>query len=82
MDYRNVCLLFDEMKIHEGLIFKEDGTLVGFVDVGDINNSIKAFEATMRGSKEEVIADHMLTLMVRGIFLDVTFPLASFPTKG
>lgn len=63
-------------------MFKNDGTLVGFVDVGDINSSIRAFEATIRGSKEEVIADHMLTVLIRGIFIKTTFPLASFPTKG
>ena len=82
MKYRNVCLLFDEMKIQEGLMFRKDGTLVGFVNIGDINSSIKRFEATIHGSREEVVADHMLTIMVRGIFIKATFPLASFPTKG
>ena len=76
-------MLFDEMKVHEGLVFKKDGSLVGFVDIGDINNSMKAYEATISGNeKQEVIADHILTVMVRGIFLNITFPLASFPSKG
>ena len=29
--------MFDEMKVREGLVFKQDGSLVGFVDLGDIN---------------------------------------------
>ena len=33
--------MFDEMKVREGLVFKQDGCLVGFVDLGDINNCIR-----------------------------------------
>lgn len=71
------------MKVQEGLVFKKDGSLVGFVDIGDINNRMRAFEATIDGNeKQEVIANHILTVMVRGVFFNITFPLASFPTKG
>jgi hypothetical protein len=70
------------MKIHEGLVFNRDGGVVGFVDVGDINNRLKALEAKLKGNdKEEELADHMLTVMVRGIFINVSYPLASFATR-
>ena len=82
--HRNVALLFDEMKIKEGLVFRKDGTLVGFVDLGDINTSLKALEANVNKDYDDSpeLATHMLTLMVRGIFVHISFPLASFPTKG
>jgi hypothetical protein len=71
------------MKVHEGLVFNRDGSLVGFVDVGDLNNKMRAFEASLAGSeKQEIMADHVLTVMVRGIFINMTFPIANFPTKG
>ena len=71
------------MKIREGLVFKNDANLIGFVDVGDLNNSMKAFQAKLSGNDtEEAVADHMLTIMIQGIFIKLTFPLASFPTRG
>ena len=79
---RHVCLLFDEMKVREGLVFKRDGH-VGFVRISDIDDSLKALEAkTKGGESKEVVADHVLTVMVQGIFMKLHFPLASFPTKG
>ena len=72
------------MKIREGLVFKSDGsTIIGFVAVSDMDNLLKALEASINNDKsEEIIADHMLTNMVRGIFIKLSFPLASFPTRG
>ena len=66
-----MSLLFDEMKIREGLVFHNDGTLVGFVELGDINCYLKEFEAKLSNNVydcQEKIADHILTVMVRGIF--------------
>ena len=73
------------MRIREGIVFKNDGTVVGFVNVGDIDNLLKSLEMTCKenGSKDgEIVADHMFTLMVHGICMNLSFPLASFPTKS
>jgi hypothetical protein len=43
---QNVVLVFDEMKIHEGLVFDNQTELIiGFVDTGDLNKKFKSFEA-------------------------------------
>lgn len=43
---RNVCVLMDEMKIKSGLVFSASGRLVGFCDLGDINN--ETFEESLK----------------------------------
>ena len=79
--HKNVALLFDEMKIKERFVFRKDGTLVGFVNLGDINTSLKALEANVNKdyNYSPKLATHMLTLMVQRIFMYISFP---FSTKG
>ena len=49
---KNVSLIFDEMKIKSGLIFcKSTGKLVGFSEMGDINDVTSGFERTVREEK-------------------------------
>lgn len=45
-DYeRYVCVIFDEVKIKEGLVFnKHTGQIIGFVDLGDVTNKIQDLE--------------------------------------
>lgn len=39
-----MSLLFDEMKIKSGLVFRRStGRLVGFIDLGDVNNELDDF---------------------------------------
>ena len=80
--FRNVVVIFDEMKIHEDLVFGRDGDVVGFTDTGDINNKIRLLEQYCKGIQQEEIATHVLCLMVRGIFIRMQFPYAQFPTTG
>lgn len=82
--HRYVCLAFDEMKVQEGLVFyASTGDVIGFIDVGEINNKIKLLERNVSACDDGPgIADHMLTVMVRGIFFHINFPLGSFATKG
>ena len=83
-----VVLLFDEMKIREDLVFdKHSCELVGFVNLGEINNVLTEFERQCKGETDAVFAEsavatHMLTFMVRGIFTKLEFPYAQFPTRG
>lgn len=71
------------MKIHEDLIFDKNGhNLLGFVNLGSINEQLKELEKeTLTTQPHENLATHMLTVMVRGVFIKLEFPLASFPTQ-
>ena len=67
-----VVLVFDEMKIKEDLVFnKHSCQLVGFIDLGDVNNVLTEFEQQCTGSETlaDAVATHMLMFMVRGICL-------------
>lgn len=64
----NVCIIFDEVKIKEGLVYdKHTGYILGFVELGDVNKCIDELETTM--DKRDEIATHMLVFMIRGIFI-------------
>lgn len=80
--FRNVTVAFDEMKVHEDLVFEKSGKVVGFVDTGEINNKLRSLEQSCKGVEHDEIATHVLTLMVRGIFMKLQFPYAQFPTTG
>lgn len=80
-----VVLAFDEMKIREDLVFdKHSCSLLSFVNLGDVTNALDEFEGRCKGENESnnKVATHMLTFMVRGIFSDLNFPYAHFPSEG
>ena len=80
-----MVLAFDEMKIREDLIFDEHScSLLGFVNLGDVTNALDNFERQCQSENESnnKVATHMLTFMVRGIFLNLNFPYAHFPSEG
>ena len=86
--YGYVVLVFDEMKIREDLVFdKHTGMVTGFVDYGqqslDQRFSALAEECNHALSlSKRTVATHMLTMMVRGIFLKLDFPFAQFATTS
>jgi len=54
--------------------------LIGFTNLGEIDSHLAAFEKSLEGESTEVkLADHMLVLMVRGLFNNLQFPYAQFP---
>ena len=67
---KNVSLLLDEMKIKSGLVFsRSKRRLVGFTDLGDINNELDEFNRFIKPScGEQDLATHVLTLMASGLF--------------
>ena len=79
---RHFVLVFDEMKIKEGLVFdKHEAEVVGFVDMGDISTKLADLERQCSTNQQHPpIATHMLVLMVRGVFTGLRFPYAHFPT--
>lgn len=76
-----VCLVFDEMKVKEDLVYnKHSGQLIGFMNIGDVNNQLLELEQTCKQSNAAPkLATHMLTFMVRGLLSELDFPYASFP---
>ncbi len=63
---------------------KTGNNLLGFVNLGDVNDDLQALERRLNNPVDPsiCIATHMLTLMVRGIFTKLEFPYANFPTQG
>ena len=77
-----VCLVFDEMKVKEDLVYdKHNSKLVGFMDIGEVNNQLLQFEQACKNGTPELpkLATHMITFMVRGLLSKLDFPYASFP---
>ena len=71
------------MKVREDLVFRRDGRVIGFVDTNDFNNKLRVLERQCNdGDDKEELATHILTLTVRGIFINLHFPYAQFPTTG
>jgi hypothetical protein len=79
--HRLVCLLMDEMYIKEDLVYnKSTGVLVGFVDLGEINNHLNKFEQSLdEEDSAPVLAKSMVVIMVRGLFTDLQYPYAQYP---
>ena len=67
---KNVSLLLDEMKMKSGLVFSQSTRrLVGFTDLGDVNNELDDFNRFIKqGCGEQDLATHVLTLMAHGLF--------------
>ena len=75
-----VILIIDEMHIKEDLVYdKHEGCLVGFVNLGTINNQLLEFEAALSADKDcRPLAKTMLVFMVRGLFQKLNYPYAQF----
>ena len=76
-----VVLLLDEIKVKESLVYDKNGVeVIGFVNLGAVNDH---FDRMEKGDEKSTdIANHILAIRVRGIFVHLKFPYAHFPTKG
>ena len=75
-------LLHDEVKIKNDLVYcKNTGELIGFANLGEINNLLVEFEKQCQDemSAEPDIASYMLVFMVRGVTTTLEYPVAHFP---
>ena len=69
---RNVFVVFDEMRIKSDLVYKKStGKLIGFLEMGEINDEIKAFQDKCNDQLGECID---CEFMVRGIFTSLAYP--------
>ena len=62
---------------------KHSCRVLGFVDVGDINNQLLRFEHSIDNTDDlrETVAKQVLVFMVRGLFASVDFPYAQYTTR-
>ena len=76
-----VGLILDEIHIKEDLVYdKHEGTLIGFSNLGEINNHLTRFEKDLNDEPRSIsdIAGTMLVIMVRGLVSKLNFPYAQF----
>ena len=58
-----IILILDEMKVREDLVYdKNSDELIGFTNLGDINNHLIEFEKTIDEQPTPTLADSMLVL--------------------
>ena len=59
---------------------KETGTLIGYTNLGEVNNHLLAFEHSLTSDFKECRkpAKTMLTFMVKGLFTSLKFPYVHF----
>ena len=77
--------LLDEIHVREDLVYdKHTGELVGFANLGDINQHLLAFEQSLsdRNSHDRPLAKTMMVFMVRGLFSKLHFPYVQFPCSS
>ena len=83
---KHVMLLIDEMHVREDLVFnKHSGELIGFTNMGEINSCLTSLEKnddTSTSSPPMLLANSMVTFMVKGLFSRLEFPYAYFPCRN
>lgn len=64
----------------EELVYdKHEGLLIGFVNLGKVNNDLLELEAALsQENSKRPLASTMLVLMVRGLFQKLNYPYAQF----
>lgn len=64
----------------EDLVYdKHTGSLIGYTDLGEVNNHLLAFERSLDSSPDQLApAKSMLTFMVKGLFTNLQFPYVQF----
>ncbi len=84
-----VCLVGDEMHVKEDLVYdKFSGELTGFINLnqGDINRHLQLLEEQLNSSCEPnpspTLATTVFVFMVRGLFIRLKFPYATFSAKA
>ena len=76
-----VGLVFDEVHIRADLVFdKHEGSLVGFVNLGEVNNHLMRFEGEVLGEGElKQLVNSMVVFMVRHCFTILIFHMYNLP---
>ena len=79
-----VGIVHDEVSIRKDLVFDDSGKLIGFVDLGNTQNSIDELEKSLSSKVSPSLAPeeatHMFVFMALSLFSNWKMPLAYFPT--
>lgn len=79
---KHVGVVYDEVKVKEGLVYdKHECRIIGCIDLGKINDTLMAFEKSI-DTDESPVAKQMLFYVIRGLFIQLNFPLAQYHTCG
>lgn len=77
-------LIHDEVSIRKELVFDDTGKLIGFIDLGETQNSIDQFERLLSSQVSSTSAPeeatHMFVFMAVSLFSNWKMPVAFFPT--
>ena len=82
---KQTILLFDEIKIKSGLVYsKSTGCIVGFTELGDINEELNEFERTFQNSstRSKELATYVICFMARGLLKRFSYPVGYFSSRG
>ena len=82
---KHLLSAFDEICIKENLVHdKHNGQVIGYVNLGDVNNQLIALKSACNSDKQQypAVATHMLATMVRELVTGLKFPFAHFFTAG
>ena len=75
-----ITIVIDEIKVKEKLVYdKYETKVIGFVELGDVNDQLDKLQS---GNLKPEVATYVLTIMVLGIFINLRFPYANFPTTS
>ena len=78
-----IALLFDEMQIKAGLVFnRHSGKLVGFTEIGSINEELEEFERKVKGKTTKQLATHVFCIMARGLLMHMNYPIGYYYCHG
>ena len=79
-----VGIIHDEVSIRQELVFDDTGKLIGFVDLGSVQNAIDELEVLLSSKTSSTLvpeeATHMFVFMVVGLFTEFKMPVCYFPT--
>ena len=79
-----VGIIHDEVSLRKDLVFDDSGKLIGFVNLGSVQNNIDDLEQSLSSQEMSSItpeeATHMFVFMVVSLFSGWKMPVAFFPT--
>ena len=85
LHFENKCASWEMKCTLKELVYnKHTGELTGFCDMGDINEHPLNLEKSYLEdtTTENTLATKIMVFMVRGLFINLTFPYASFPSSS
>ena len=79
-----VGIIHDEVSLRKDLVFDDSGKLIGFVNLGSVQNSMDDLEQCLSAKQNSPTipdeATHMFVFMAVSLFSDWKMPVAFFPT--